>query len=150
MTGLGRAPADQILSANLGQRCQQVGLQQQPSAIHRDHLGSLFLGGVTTNREGVPPPALAPTGARRPADVDFVRPDLVRLATVCVHHNWHGFVSNQSGGARNFGARRTSIFLAALSEIVAPSSSLLPGARPIRPAYRALPGAGHGFGTAAA
>src|SRR5690349_20187056 len=77
---------------------------QQPPAIHCDHLGSLFLGGVTTNREGIPPSALAPTVACRPADIDFVRPDLVRLPSSCVHHNRHGLISDQSDGAHDFGA----------------------------------------------
>ena len=34
VTALRRAPADEILTAKLGQRCQQVGLLQQPPAIH--------------------------------------------------------------------------------------------------------------------
>ena len=38
VTALRRAPADERnLTAKLGQRCQQVGLLQQPPAIHRNH-----------------------------------------------------------------------------------------------------------------
>src|SRR3954452_16969628 len=78
MAELGRAPADQMLTANLGQRCQQVGMQQHPSAIHRDYLGAIS---IVRRLERICPLAFAPAVPRRPADIDLMRLRLVRLPT---------------------------------------------------------------------
>ena len=144
VTGFRGAPAHQILAAKLGQRCQQGGLLQQPPAIHRDHIGSLFPGGVTRNHKGISPPALAPTvtcttGRHRPRATPSGS-----ACALCVHHNRHGLVSDQLGGARNFWTLQELVFLACRDPHSDYSEPVKSHASPVVPWFEILSRLGDG------
>jgi hypothetical protein len=63
MAALGRAPADEMLAAQLVQRRHERRLSDDPSAIFRDHLVPRS---VAADSEWIAPFA-------RPADIDAVR-----------------------------------------------------------------------------
>jgi hypothetical protein len=63
MAALGRAPADEMLAAQLVQRRHERGLSDDPSAIFRDHL---LARAVAPNDERIAPFA-------RPADIHAIR-----------------------------------------------------------------------------